>query len=171
MWFELAVTYTVLVSSMRSRKTSNYFISVLNGIACWNGIAYFGRICRRRKRKHNMEVPPSPDRSVAGTENSGMTPEEEDVELGDIKETTENSGMTSQEVDANKIAVEKKHRPSNALSIVTVDADEENAETWKEIARALDRIFFWVFLALFVLSTIVIYGQAGRLASLDKLKF
>ena len=118
-----------------------------------------------------MEVPPSPDRSVAGTENSGMTPEEEDVELGDIKETTENSGMTSQEVDANKIAVEKKHRPSNALSIVTVDADEENAETWKEIARALDRIFFWVFLALFVLSTIVIYGQAGRLASLDKLKF
>ena len=150
---------------------SNYFISVLNGISCLNGIGYFRRICRGKKRKHNIEAPPLPDRSVAGAENSGMTPEEDDVELGDVEVTAGYRGMASKEVDANKIAVEKKRRPSNAVTIVTVNEDEENEETWKEIARALDRIFFWVFLALFVLSTIVIYGQAGRLASLDKLKF
>ena len=71
-----------------------------------------------------------------------------DVELGELKQ--------------------KKQRPSTAFGVVTVDEDSLNQETWKEIARALDRIFFWAFLALFVVSSIVIYAQAGRLATLDE---
>ena len=62
----------------------------------------------------------------------------------------------------------KEQRPSTAYSIVKlVREEDENQETWKEIARALDRIFFWLFLTLFVASSIVVYGQAGRLKSLD----
>ena len=81
-----------------------------------------------------------------------MTTEEDkpkdDVESGEVKQKTQ--------------------RPSTAFSVVTVDELSVNQETWKEIARAMDRIFFWVFLALFVISSIVIYAQAGRLATLDK---
>ena len=65
-------------------------------------------------------------------------------------------------------------RSSNAGPISSasdVDEDEENQEMWKQIGRALDRLFFSVFLALFTLSTLIIYGQAGRLDSLDTFKF
>ena len=65
-------------------------------------------------------------------------------------------------------------RSSNAGPISSaneVDEDEENQEMWKQIGRALDRLFFSVFLVLFTLSTLVIYGQAGRLDSLDTFKF
>ena len=62
---------------------------------------------------------------------------------------------------------EKKQRPSTAFSIFTANEDAENQETWKEIARALDRIFFWLFLILFVVSSIAIYSQAGRLTTAD----
>lgn len=62
----------------------------------------------------------------------------------------------------------KEQRPSTSYSIVQlVREEDENQETWKEIARALDRIFFWLFLTLFVVSSIVVYAQAGRLKSLD----
>ena len=188
----------------------NYLISVLNGFTCLKVIAYARRKYRRYRRKHNLEAPPSPDMSVTGavkprmtpekddvelsgvkegTENPSMTPEEDDVELSDVKESAEKPGMTSEEVDVELGDVKEtaenpgRHRPSNAVTIVTVDEDEDDTEdedenedkksdeTWRDIARALDRIFFWVFSALFVLSTIVIYGQAGRLSSLDKLKF
>ena len=65
-------------------------------------------------------------------------------------------------------------RSSNAGPISSaneVDEDEENQEMWKQIGRALDRLFFWVFFALFTLSTLVIYGQAGRLGTSDTFKF
>ena len=63
---------------------------------------------------------------------------------------------------------EKKQRHSSAATIITVNEEAENQETWKQIARALDRIFFWLFLTLFVVSSVVIYAQAGRLATFDK---
>ena len=87
--------------------------------------------------------------TVTGTENGAVRVEgTHDVELREVEE--------------------KKQRPSTAFSTVTAFEESENQETWKEIARALDRIFFWLFLALFVASSIVIYGQAGRLSSSDE---
>ena len=61
----------------------------------------------------------------------------------------------------------KAPRFSVAFSTNTMTLSEANQETWKEIARALDRVFFWVFLALIVLSSFVIYAHAGQLASND----
>ena len=61
----------------------------------------------------------------------------------------------------------KEPRISVAFSTNTVTSSELNQEKWREIARALDRIFFWVFLALIVLSSFVIYAHAGQLASDD----
>ena len=59
--------------------------------------------------------------------------------------------------DANQMT----KKTSVAVDASSLKEDETNQETWKEIARALDRIFFWFFLALFVVSSIAIYGQAG----------
>jgi len=103
-----------------------------------------GRICCRGKRRQK-EVVSSPVVAMAGIENGAVTTEADgnEVELGEVK---------------------KKQRPSTAFTIVSINEDAQNQETWKEIARALDRIFFWLFLALFVVSSIVVYSQAGRLS-------
>jgi len=77
------------------------------------------------------------------------------VELGDVEKQT-------------PADLPKAQRPSTAYSIVQlVREEDEYQETWKEIARALDRIFFWIFLTLFVVSSLVVYGQGGRLRSRD----
>ena len=87
--------------------------------------------------------------TVTGTENGAVQVEgADDFELSKVEE--------------------KKQRPSTAFFTVRANEESENQETWKEIARALDRIFFWLFLALFVVSSITIYGQAGRLSSSDE---
>ena len=91
-----------------------------------------------------------------------------------------NPGMESINIDMELAGTKENddekqdERRSNAGSITSVkevDEDEENQEMWKQIGRALDRLFFWVFLALFTLSTLTIYGQAGRLGSSDTFKF
>lgn len=116
------------------------FIAVLNRSACL------------RKGRRRRETITRPVKQISGEENAAATTQENksknDVELGEIKMRTE--------------------RPSTAISVVTVNEDSLDEETWKEIARALDRIFFWLFLALFVVSSIVVYGQAGRLSTIDK---
>ena len=66
---------------------------------------------------------------------------------------------------------ERRSNAGSTTCVNEVDEDEENQEMWKQIGRALDRLFFSVFLVLFTLSTLIIYGQAGRLDSLDTFKF
>ena len=83
----------------------------------------------------------APDR-VPGVEKAEPGKEEEDKENADVIELRE---------------VETKKPRTSAM----------NQKTWKEIAIAMDRVFFWVFLTLFVLSSFAIYGQAGRLSSID----
>ena len=79
--------------------------------------------------------------NVSGNENSGVKAQElDDLESGDTNQRTKKTSVA-----------------------ISVKEDEINQEMWKEIARALDRIFFWFFLALFVGSSIAIYTQAGRL--------
>ena len=84
---------------------------------------------------------------MTGNENSGEI-RRKSGELDDLE-----SGETNQMTKKTSVAVVAS----------SVKEDEANQETWKEIARALDRIFFWFFLALFVVSSIAIYGQAGWL--------
>lgn len=148
-----------------TEKLKVIFISVLNNItAC----------CRVWKRKMAEITPPlktkagaqeakgkkrqkadmtPPIKARAGEENAGMPTEEEDE-----------SKRNDVELEEVKVVDES---PSSAFSILTENEDSQNEETWKEIARAMDRIFFWLFLALFGVSSVVVYSQAGRLASLD----
>ena len=77
--------------------------------------------------------------------------------------SNESSGMKAEELDELESgdANQMTKKTSVAVDASSLKEDETNQETWKEIARALDRIFFWFFLALFVVSSIAIYGQAG----------
>lgn len=122
-----------------------FYISVLNSIGC------------RHKKRQKSATLGTPTTSRVSSENTDKTVRKNDnVELGE-------AGRKPQEAD-----LPKQQRPSTSYSIVQlVREEDENQETWKEIARALDRIFFWLFLTLFVVSSIVVYAQAGRLKSID----
>ena len=101
------------------------------------------------RKKGNATVP----YTVPGIEKAESGKEEEDKENVDVLERGE--------VDT------KRPRISVAVSTNTFDESATNEETWKEIAIALDRVFFWLFLTLFALSSFFVYGQAGRLSSID----
>ena len=90
--------------------------------------------------------------TVSGIENTGSEKEED--------------GKKNDDVELGEIEI-KRPRISVAFSTTTFDEAAVNQENWKEIARALDRIFFWFFVALIALSSFVVYGQAGRLSSID----
>lgn len=144
----LAATVLVLMAHHATSEPPRFlaWITVLNSIGC------------RRKKKRKSVTLGSPTTSRVEAENTDATVVKNDnVELGETRGQTPAADLP------------KQQRPSTAYSVVQLIREEdENQETWKEIARALDRIFFWLFLALFVVSSIVVYGQAGRLRSSDK---
>jgi len=143
----LAATVLVLMAHHATSEPPRYlaYITVLNRIGC------------RKKKTRKSFTLGSPTTVRVDAENTSTTVVQNDnVELGE-------AGRQSPAAD-----LPKEQRPSTAYSIVQlVNEEDENQEAWKEIARALDRIFFWLFLTLFVVSSIVVYGQAGRLRSLD----
>ena len=98
------------------------------------------------------DIAPVPN-TVPGVEKAESGKEEEDQENVDV-------------LDLGEVET-KRPRISVAFSTNTFDESAMNQETWKEIAIALDRVFFWVFLTLFAFSSFVVYAQAGRLSSID----
>ncbi|KAJ7383428.1 hypothetical protein OS493_028104 [Desmophyllum pertusum] len=143
----LSATVLVLMAHHATTEPPRYLacITVLNRIGC----------CKKKKR---MDIViGSPATSRVGAEHAGMTREiTGSVELGEVEKQTSTDSSN-------------RKRSSTAINIIQAEREEEEIyqETWKEIARALDRIFFSIFLAMFVISSIVIYAQAGRLASFD----
>lgn len=152
----LAATVLVLMAHHATSKPPKLltYLTVLNGIVC------SPKSCRRFiSKKKSKDIPPTPPASANAMVNPGMESINIDMELAGTKENDDEK---------------QDERRSNAGSITSVkevEEDEENQEMWKQIGRALDRLFFWVFLALFTLSTLTIYGQAGRLGSSDTFKF
>ena len=109
----------------------------------FNRIGSCGRN-KRRLRINDANLNSSPEVGVVNT--TGIAMEEiVDVELGEV------DGQTSADTLGEKT-------PPTSVS-----KEEVNQETWKEIARALDRVFYWLFLALVVSSSITIYAHAGKL--------
>lgn len=153
----LAATVLVLMAHHATSKPPKLltYLTVLNGIVC------SPKSCRRfiSKKRSKDTPPPSPPASAKTVVDPEM---ESDIDL--------ELAVTLKEDNEEK----QDERSSNAGPISSaneVDEEEENQEMWKQIGRALDRLFFSVFLVLFTLSTLIIYGQAGRLDSLDTFKF
>ena len=126
-----------------------FWFSAINKLGC----SCFNRRTRRE------EVPGSSviiNSRVAAENNEDKAGRNDNVEL---------ENMEKQLPDTFR---QERKSTSSKISIFQVeDKEEANQKMWKEIARALDRIFFWSFLALFVSSSIAIYSQSGRLSSLD----
>ncbi|XP_068703036.1 neuronal acetylcholine receptor subunit non-alpha-2-like isoform X2 [Montipora foliosa] len=145
--FEIGLALAATVLVLKAHHATSAPPKLLTYLTAINDIS-----CRKRmvKRKNSNATSPY---MVPGVEKAEPGKEEEDKENADVIE--------SGEVET------KKPRTSVTFSTNTFDESAMNQETWKEIAIALDRVFFWVFLTLFVLSSFAIYGQAGRLSSID----
>ncbi|XP_068703025.1 neuronal acetylcholine receptor subunit beta-3-like [Montipora capricornis] len=141
----LALSATVLVLKAHHATSAPpkflTYITVINGITC----------NRRMFTIQKSSDAPVPN-TGSGIENAGSEKEED--------------GKKNDDVELGEIEI-KRPRISVAFSTTTFDEAAVNQENWKEIARALDRIFFWFFVALIALSSFVVYGQAGRLSSID----
>ena len=134
----LAATVLVLMAHHATFKPPN----VLKYLTVFNRISFF----KKDKPAESSRVSsPTPE---VGVRNIAVTEDTLDVELGDVEKSDTKADS---------------RRPSTAITILAVDEDAKNQEIWREIGRALDRMFFWAFLVLFVVSSIAIYGQAGRL--------
>ncbi|KAJ7383430.1 hypothetical protein OS493_028106 [Desmophyllum pertusum] len=146
----LAATVLVLMAHHATSEPPRYLarITVLNRIGC----------CKKKNRRIMDIAIGSPVTSRVGAAHAGMTREiTGDVELGEVEKQTPADSSS-------------RKRSSTAISIIQAEREEEEEmyqETWKEIARALDRIFFWLFLAMFVISSIVVYAHKVRMASFD----
>ena len=70
-------------------------------------------------------------------------------------------------IDVNRLSESRSAsqlftRPSSILSL---DEEEEDwSETWRQIGKALDRLFFWTFVISFFISTIVVFTYGPSLA-------
>ena len=133
--------YLEICSSPPVQQKAKTFI--VFQISVFNRIGSCGRN-KRRLRINDANLNSSPE--VGEVNTTGIAMEEiVDVELGEV------DGQTSADTLGEKT-------PPTSVS-----KEEVNQETWKEIARALDRVFYWLFLALVVSSSITIYAHAGKL--------
>ncbi|CAH3148903.1 unnamed protein product, partial [Porites evermanni] len=153
----LAATVLVLMAHHATSKPPKLltYLTVLNGIVC------SPKSCRRFiSKKRSKDTPPTSSPASAKTVVDPEMESDIDLELAVTLKENNDEKQDERSSDAGPIS-----------SANEVDEDEENQEMWKQIGRALDRLFFSVFLVLFTLSTLIIYGQAGRLDSLDTFKF
>ncbi|XP_068703034.1 neuronal acetylcholine receptor subunit beta-3-like [Montipora foliosa] len=145
--FEIGLALTATVLVLKAHHATSAPPKLLTYLTVINDIT-----CRRRMfTRKNGKAPVQ--NAVPGIEKAESGKEEEDKENVDVLELGE--------------VETKRPRISVAFSTNTFDESAMNQETWKEIAIALDRVFFWVFLTLFALSSFLVYGQAGRLSSID----
>lgn len=153
--FEIGLALAASVLVLRTHHATSKPPRILTYITAINklGCSCFNRRTRRE------EVPGSSviiNSRVAAENNEDKAERNDNVEL---------ENMEKQLPDTFR---QERKSTSSRVSIFQVEDEEEaNQKMWKEIARALDRIFFWSFLALFVSSSIAIYSQSGRLSSLD----
>lgn len=153
--FEIGLALAASVLVLRTHHATSEPPRILTYITAINklGCSCFNRRTRRE------EVPGSSviiNSRVAAENNEDKAGRNDNVEL---------ENMEKQLPDTFR---QERKSTSSRISIFQVeDKEEANQKMWKEIARALDRIFFWSFLALFVSSSIAIYSQSGRLSSLD----
>lgn len=135
----LALTTTVLVT-MAHHATSEPPV-----ILTW--ITVFNKIGSWVRKKRRLDI----NQSTYGT---SPQVSEGNVNIEMVKVSHEELGKVDEQISADTLEEQ---------TISTSVSKDVNQETWKEIAHALDRVFFWLFLALVVCSSIAIYSHAGKL--------
>lgn len=145
--FEIGLALAATVLVLKAHHATSAPPKLLTYLTVINDIT-----CRRRMFTRKNSHAPVPN-TVPGVEKAESGKEEEDKENVDVLELGE--------------VETKRPRISVTFGTNTFDESAMNQETWKKIAKALDRVFFWVFLTLFVVSSFVIYGHSVHLSSID----
>ncbi|XP_022801084.1 neuronal acetylcholine receptor subunit beta-3-like isoform X3 [Stylophora pistillata] len=153
--FEIGLALAATVLVLRVHHATSEPPRILTCITAINRLGCFRSTQKPRRR----EVPRSPviiNSRITAENNTNKGERNDNLELEDVKKQIPDT--------LSRV----RNSTTSGMSIIHVEDEEEaNQKMWREIARALDRMFFWLFLALFVSSSIAIYSQAGRLSSLN----
>ena len=81
-----------------------------------------------------------------------------DLSVSDRSSTVEEDISANIKRDASATALEEIHR---CLKVLVMRSDAEDAETevvdeWKQVALVVDRLFFWLFMLITIVSSIII---------------
>ncbi|CAH3046607.1 unnamed protein product [Pocillopora meandrina] len=140
--FEIGLALTVTVVVMMAHHATSEPPSILTWITVFNRIC-----CCLRHNRRKLHIGPT----------LGASPE-----VGERKtniEMEETANVKQEKVD-KQISADTHGEETPPTS---VSKEEVDKKTWGDIAQALDRIFFWLFLALVVSTSIIIYSYVGKL--------
>lgn len=121
------------------------------------------RCCRKATQRRRTSKVESPIHVVVLDCDSGK----KDAYKSDDSQNGEERYRKTSVIDVNRLseswsASQLFTRPSSILSL---DEEEEDwSETWRQIGKALDRLFFWTFVISFFISTIVVFTYGPSLA-------
>ena len=77
------------------------------------------------------------------------------------REDTTNSDLQEKDSPKTTSELQEINSPADVIAQALQDEKKENLrrESWRDIAIAFDRLFFWVFTITFALSTFIVYSQ------------
>lgn len=114
------------------------------------------RCCRKpRKSKRTSKIEP-PVQVVVLDSNSGQDEKRDGCEERYRKESS---------ISLSRLSVNSGTQLFTRHSSSDVEVEEEDwSETWRQIGKALDRLFFWTFVISFSISTVVVFTYGPSLA-------
>ncbi|XP_073253765.1 neuronal acetylcholine receptor subunit beta-3-like [Porites lutea] len=120
------------------------------------------RCCRNATKRRTSKIE-SPAVSVVVLDCDSINVDKCEKEQN---QTGEDRRRKSSFIDFTRLT---EHRSSQLFtrpsSRVNMDEEEEDwSETWRQIGKALDRIFFWTFVISFFISTVVVFTYGPSLA-------
>lgn len=153
----LALTATIVV--LKAHHSTLKPPAWLKWCLCINKIY---RCCRNAAKRRTSKIE-SPAVSVVVLDCDSINVDKCEKEQN---QTGEDRRRKSSFIDFTRLT---EHRSSQLFtrpsSRVNTDEEEEDwSETWRQIGKALDRIFFWTFVISFFISTVVVFTYGPSLA-------
>ncbi|XP_078371361.1 neuronal acetylcholine receptor subunit beta-3-like [Oculina patagonica] len=148
----LALTATIVVL-----KAHHATIEPPAFLKCCLFINSIYRCCRKSKVRRTSKIEPPVQVTVLDCDNVDNVHEEK-------RNGAEERYLKPSMIDMSRLSVssgsELFTRPNSV-----VDVEEEDwSETWRQIGKALDRLFFWTFVISFFISTVVVFSYGPSLA-------
>ena len=146
----LALTATIIVL-----KAHHATIEPPALLKCCLLINSIYRCCRRSKKKRTSKIKPPVQVSVIDCD-SGQEENHNGTEEKYLKSTSA--------IDMSRLSLNSGSQMFTRPSSVVEVEEEDRSETWRQIGKALDRLFFWTFVISFFISTVVVFSYGPSLA-------
>ena len=150
---EIALALTATIVVLKAHHATTQPPGCLKGMLFIND---FYRCCRKPKRRKRTSKVEPPVQVVVLDYSSDHKEKHEDSEERYRKKSSISLSQLSVDSGSQLFT-----RPN------TTDGKEEEedwSETWRQIGKALDRLFFWTFTITFLISTVVVFTYGPSLA-------